>query len=256
MYLKKMLAIIFLLLILISCSQRERIENISQLAEKEFAVPTGTIADQLVLSRFPEADFKYFNTVLDACLAVKSGKADAAAYDEPQLKNIAAKIKGVKLLPEMITVDKYGFAVKKDNHDLKTVIDSVLYEINHNGRYDEMITRWLPEKGEPASMPKIRSNTSQGVLRLGTSAVTEPFSFMNESREIVGLDIEIASLVAKKLGKKLEIVNMDFGAMIPALAAGKVDMIGACITISEERQQKVLFSKPYYKGGIAALVKK
>jgi len=54
----------------------------------------------------------------------------------------------------------------------------------------------------------------------------------------------------------LEVVNMDFGAMIPALTAGKVDMIGACITITEERAKKVLFSEPYYNGGIAALVKK
>jgi polar amino acid transport system substrate-binding protein len=37
--------------------------------------------------------------------------------------------------------------------------------------------------------------------------------------------------------------------------AGKVDMIGACITITEERSKKVLFSEPYYVGGIAALVR-
>jgi polar amino acid transport system substrate-binding protein len=54
---------------------------------------------------------------------------------------------------------------------------------------------------------------------------------------------------------KLEVVNMEFGAMIPALLSGKVDMIAACITITEERAKKVLFSEPYYVGGIAALVK-
>lgn len=54
----------------------------------------------------------------------------------------------------------------------------------------------------------------------------------------------------------LEIVNMDFGAMIPALVSGKVDMIGSCITITEERAKSVLFSEPYYQGGIAVVVKK
>ncbi len=43
--------------------------------------------------------------------------------------------------------------------------------------------------------------------------------------------------------------------MIPALMAGKVDMIGACITITEERKKSVLFSEPYYTGGISALVR-
>jgi polar amino acid transport system substrate-binding protein len=104
-------------------------------------------------------------------------------------------------------------------------------------------------------MPEITSSGSKGVLKLGTAAVTEPFSFMDGSQKVVGLDIELAAYVAQKLDMKLEIVNMDFGAMIPALLSGKVDMIAACITITDERAQKVLFSEPYYTGGIAALVK-
>lgn len=48
---------------------------------------------------------------------------------------------------------------------------------------------------------------------------------------------------------------MEFGSLIPALASKKVDMIGACITITEERSKKVLFSNSYYTGGIAAIVK-
>lgn len=243
------------ILLLAGCATREKIENLGQLADKEFAVPTGTIADQLVLSKFPEAEFKYFNTVLDACMAVQSGKADAAAYDEPQLRNIAAKVPGIKVLPDMITVDNYGFAVSLDNTPLKAEIDAVLSEINGNGYYDEMMTRWLPESGNPAPMPQIPEGETDGVLRLGTAAYTEPFSFMNGQQEIVGIDIEIARLVAQRMHKKLEIVNMEFGSVIPALAAGKVDFIAACITISAERQKKVLFSQPYYQGGIAALVK-
>lgn len=90
---------------------------------------------------------------------------------------------------------------------------------------------------------------------MGTSSVTEPFSFVDGSREIVGYDIELAQRIAKKLDKKLVIVNMDFGGMIPALISGKVDMIAACITITSERSKQVLFSTPYYVGGIAALVR-
>ena len=41
----------------------------------------------------------------------------------------------------------------------------------------------------------------------------------------------------------------------PLWDAGEVDMIGACITITPERAKQVLFSEPYYTGGIAALVR-
>ncbi len=252
----KLLFLAFSVLIFLTpgCSKREKITGLNQLAGKEFAVPTGTVADKLVLSKFPDAKFKYFNTVLDACLAVKGGKADAAAYDEPILKNIAAKNPGLKVLTEMITVDNYGFAVRMEDNELKVTIDSLIIEMKADGEYDAMLKRWLPDRGAPKPMPVIESGT-EGVLKFGTSAITEPFSFVDGTHQIVGLDVEIAALVAKKLNKKLEIINMDFGAMIPSLMANKVDMIGACITITEERAKKVLFSEPYYVGGIAALVK-
>lgn len=247
-------ALLISFLMLSSCGGREKITDFEQLAGKEFAIPTGTVADDLVLSKFPDAKFKYFNTVLDACLAVKGGKADAAAYDEPILKNIAAKNPGLKVLPQMITIDNYGFAVRLEDVQIKEAIDSVLFEMIESGRYDEMIARWLPAQGDPHPMPAIETGV-EGVLRFGTAAVTEPFSFVDGEMKVVGLDIEIAALTAKMLNRRLEVVNMDFGAMIPALISGKVDMIGACITITPERAQKVLFSRPYYTGGIAALVR-
>jgi polar amino acid transport system substrate-binding protein len=253
----KLLGIFSLLLVIVAlngCSKREKIKNLSQLTGKEFAVPTGTVADKLILSKFPDAKFKYFNSVLDACMAVKAGKADAAAYDEPILKNIAGKNPGLTVLPEKITTDNYGFAVQLGNTKLKETIDNVVNEIKTSGEYYKMLERWLPKEGAPKPMPQISAGQN-GVLRFGTAAITEPFSFVDGSQKIVGLDIEIASLVAQKLNMKLEIVNMDFGAMIPALMANKVDMIGACITITEERAKSVLFSAPYYVGGISALVK-
>ena len=137
--------VISVLLMASGCSQKEDITHLSQLNNKVFAVPTGTAADKLVLSKFPEAKFQYFNSVLDAAMAVKLGKADAAAYDEPILRNIAAKNGGLLLLPEKITVDNYAFAVGMENRELKTAIDAVIGELKNNGTYGAMQKRWFPE---------------------------------------------------------------------------------------------------------------
>jgi len=233
---------------------RAPVTELSQLAKKDFAVPTGTVADQLVTSKIPDAKFAYFNSVLDAALAVKNGKADAAAYDEPILRNIAARNPGLTVLPEPITIDQYGFATRLDEAAIKAAVDAVVAEARASGDYQAMLERWLPAQGAPAAMPALETAGEQ-VLRFGTAAVTEPFSFIDGSQQVVGLDIEIATRVAQKLGRRLEVVNMEFGAMIPALVAGKVDLIGACITITPERAQKVLFSEPYYTGGISAMVR-
>jgi len=222
---------------------------------KTFAVPTGTVADQFVWQRFPDAKIKYFNSAYDCAVAVREGKADAAAYDKPILQNIAAKNDGLIVLDELLVDDKYGFAVQIQNEKLKTVIDQVLAELKSNSTYDDMMRRWFPEKGVPASMPVIELSGKNGILKFGTAAVTEPMSFVDANKKIVGFDIEFATYVARKLDKRLEIVDMEFGAMLPALSAGKVDMIGAGLSITEERAKSVLFSQSYYPSGIAAIVR-
>ena len=49
-----------------------QITQLAQLADKTFAVPTGTAADKLVLSKFPQAKFQYYNSVLDAAMATQA----------------------------------------------------------------------------------------------------------------------------------------------------------------------------------------
>lgn len=252
---RSVLLALVVMLGLAACSEpRAPINGLPDLAGKEFAVPTGTITDQLVTKVIPDAKFKYYNSAMDASLAVRTGKVDAAAYDEPVLRNIAARNAGLKVLPERITTDQYGFAVRLGEQALKEAIDAEVAALKASGEYDAMLKRWLPEKGAPAPMPVIPAGTGE-VLRFGTASVNEPFSFRDGSNAVVGLDVEIVSRVAARLGRRLEIVDMEFGAMIPALVAGKVDVIGACITITPERAKGVLFSESYYTGGISALVR-
>ncbi len=251
------LVVFLVLLALWGCTKKkDQISSLKMLeGGKTFAVPTGTMADQFVLRKFPDARLKYFNSVLDCALAVKGGKADAACYDQPVLKNIAGKNEGVTVLSELLVGDQYGFAVQINDQKLKLAMDSVLATLKADGTYADMMKRWFPEKGNPAPMPDLKVNGGNGVLRFGTAAVTEPMSFYDANRKLTGFDIEFATRIANFLGKKIEFVDMEFGAMLPALISGKVDMIGAGISITEERGKKVLFSKSYYPSGIAALVK-
>lgn len=246
-----------ILLAAIGCGKKETIiTGLDQLAGgKTFAVPTGTVCDQFVLKRFPDAKMDYYNSALDCALAVQGGKADAGAYDLPVLKNIAARNEGLKVLSELIEGDRYGFGFQKGDTALKQAVDTVLAELKSNGIYNDMMKRWFPDKGAPAPMPDIPLTGTNGVLRFGTAAVTEPMSFIDASRKVVGFDVEFAARVAQKLGKRLEITDMEFGAMLPALIAGKVDMIGAGLSITEERAKRILYSESYYPSGIAVVVR-
>jgi len=253
----RLLPVFLVMILLTGCDHSdEAITRLSQLAKgKTFAVPTGTVADQMTLEKFPDATIEYYNSVLDCALAVKEGKADAAIYDLPVLKNIVAKNQGLTVLPELLFDDQYGFAVQLENRRLKEAMDTVLATLKADGTYDDMVRRWLPDRGSPAPMPDISLPGTNGTLLFGTAAVTEPMSFMDAEKRIVGFDVEFAARVAQYLGMSLEVVDMEFGAMLPALIAGKVDMIGAGLSITEERKKKVLFSECYYQSGIAAVVR-
>ncbi len=225
------------------------------LEDKVFAVPAGTAADQMVLDRFPEAGILYFNSVLDCALAVKEGKARATAYDLPVLANIEAKLEGLTVLDEFIMDDQYGFAVRQGDQRLKEAMDRVLSQIQEDGTYKEMQDRWFPKQGEPGPMPDIPLSDRNGILNFGTAAVTEPMAYVYADEGVIGFDIEYAMRISRDLGMELNIVNMEFGALLPALISGKVDMIGAGLSITEERAKSVLFSEPYYEGGLAVMVK-
>jgi len=230
-----LLLLILIVLSVIGCHQKKdtQITSLKMLeGGKAFAVPTGTIADQLVLKRYPDARIKYYNSVLDCVIAVRDEKADAACYDLPILKNIAGKNDGVTVLSELLVGDQYGFAAQLGNKELKIAMDTVLATMKADGTYNDMMKRWFPQKGNPAPMPELKLTGDKGILRFGTAAVTEPMSFYDSNRKLVGFDIEYATRIANFLGKKIEFVDMEFGAMLPALISGKVDMIGAGISIT------------------------
>jgi|UniRef100_A0A7V4CLT3 lysine-arginine-ornithine-binding protein len=96
----------------------------------------------------------------------------------------------------------------------------------------------------------------RGKLIVGTEPTFPPFEFVDEKNQVVGFDIDIANELAKRLGVKLEIVNLPFDSLIPALLQGKIDLIIAGMTITEERAKVVDFSKPYFEANQAIVVRK
>lgn len=98
----------------------------------------------------------------------------------------------------------------------------------------------------------------KGVLVMGTSADYPPYEFhktIDGKDTIVGFDIEIAKGIAADLGVELEIVDMKFEGLLPALMGGKIDMVVAGMNPTDERKKSVDFSMIYYEAGQTMLVK-
>ena len=93
-------------------------------------------------------------------------------------------------------------------------------------------------------------------LKMGTNATFPPYEFYDdETGEVVGIDAEVAAAICAKLGYELEIVDMDFDAIIPAVTTGKIDFGMAGMTVTEERLQSVDFTTSYATGIQVVIVK-
>lgn len=76
-------------------------------------------------------------------------------------------------------------------------------------------------------------------LIVGTCSGFPPYEILNEKNELVGFDIDIARIIAKKMEKDLEIKDMSFDSLIISLQQGSIDLAIAGISITPSRQQKI-----------------
>jgi polar amino acid transport system substrate-binding protein len=88
-----------------------------------------------------------------------------------------------------------------------------------------------------------------GELRVGTTATQPPMIATTKKGDIIGLDADIARLMADGLGVKVKFIKMSFSKLLPALRDGKVDIILSGMTMTSGRNTKVAFVGPYYVSG-------
>lgn len=96
------------------------------------------------------------------------------------------------------------------------------------------------------TMAKIKE---EGKIVMGVNATYAPFEFhktIDGEDQIVGFDIDLGQAIADELGVELEVVDMSFDGLLPALSTGKVDFLPG-LSYSDERAENAAFSDPYHR---------
>jgi polar amino acid transport system substrate-binding protein len=104
----------------------------------------------------------------------------------------------------------------------------------------------------PTTAPPV---TSQPALRVGTTPLYPPISFKQHGY-LTGLEVDCALGFADELGRRVELVELDWEALIPALESGQIDVIMAGMSITAARAQRVRFVSPYLRVGQMAIFRK
>ncbi len=178
---------------------------------------------------------------LAACGGEKSNKKDTAAKD------------AVKVIEIDLTEEEYAFGVDKTQPELLTAVNEFIAEIKADGTLDEICNRYFGD-GEPQKVASAKEDSNKDQLVVATNAAFEPFEY-TAGEYYLGIDMEIAALLAKKLNKELVIKHMDFDAVCLSVGQQKCDIAMAGLTIKPDREEYVNFSDSYYAASQRLIVK-
>lgn len=109
------------------------------------------------------------------------------------------------------------------------------------------------ESEEPAAESGF-TTVEEGKLIMSTNAAFPPYETTDDSGAVIGIDPEIAALIAEKLNLELVIDDMDFDGALLAVQQGKADMVMAGVSITEDRLLVMDFTTPYAGGQQVVIV--
>ena len=100
-------------------------------------------------------------------------------------------------------------------------------------------------------------NTSSGKEYLvATDATLAPMSFMSVGNDITGFEPDLMRALAKEARIDIQFVNVEWAGLFGGLITQKFDMVISSVTILEERKERMAFSDPYLKSGLALVIRK
>ena len=230
------------------------IKSAADLDGKRIGVQQGTTGELYVQENVKNAKLSSFKSGIDAALDLKNGAIDAVILDELPAKEIVSRNSDLMIVTDKFAKEEYAIAVKKDDLELLNDINTTIIKLKSTGEYKKLVNAFMPSDGK-VQIPPSENIKSSKILKLGTNATFPPFEYL-EGKDIVGFDISVGERIAKDKGMQLEVVNMDFDSLIPALSSGAIDFIAAGMSVTEERKKNVSFSVPYFESEQVIIVRK
>lgn len=240
--------------LLMGCKQQEakRITE-ANVFQQRIGVMLGTTCDQFMIKHHPQSDLYRMDSYPDQILALNQRKVDVVLMDESAYNITLAKTGKYSIVIPRLYVERFGMGFSKKNSTLREAYNRFLEKIKADGTYDRMVQKWN-DSIETASVA-IDPNLKGEPLRVACTGATDFFEFFRNG-QLQGFDIDMVQHFAAFLGRPVEFSCMNFSSLIPALVSQKVDLITACIAVTEERKKQIDFSDVYYESRMQVLALK
>ena len=165
----------------------------------------------------------------------------------------------VKVFTEYeLTAESYAFAIAKGNDELLTAANELLDDLYETGDLDKIINSFFDgtatfEYTNPVSTVPTGAD-KENYLIVATNAYFPPFEYY-EGNKLSGVDMQLAYLLAEKLGKTLYINDMAFDTIITSVKNGESDIGMAGMTVNPARLELIDFTTEYYESAQVLIVR-
>lgn len=233
--------------------------EISQLNNPRYRVgcDTGGPMHEKTLKYFPNAQILFYNSLLDAYHALKTGKIDALVCSESEMMSAMKNgINDAKFLPGYLG-EPVGIAAGLSDHSkipgLKEKFNAFIAKIKADGTFNDMLKRWVYDGN--TNMPDINVPEKSDIhLTVGTTGLVVPFSFYI-GKDVTGFDIELARRFAADIGAALEFKISDFGGILMFIHEGMTDIALSNLYYNTERSENLTFSDIIFTVNAAVVVR-
>lgn len=215
---------------------------------------TGTVLDAIARGIQPDLKFRWFNEYAGLTEALLTDKIDIVIIDTSIARRWAASRPNDFEIAFCTGTNPYGYFFAKGSEWCEQ-INGELRKMIASGEVKRIIDKWC----NSTNMDEVAAErvgdipAKAGVIRFATTCEEEPGAFIRNGKP-VGFDIDILTLVAARLGKRLEVTKTSHLSCIPSVQMRKAEVGGGCVTITKEREIIVDFSDCYYDDGFAVLV--
>lgn len=253
----KILSVVLALVLIVGCFAACGGDKEDKNKGIKIGAQTNTTGDIYASGDFgKDAVTGYSNGAL-AVEALKNGKVDCVIIDNEPAKAYVAANTGLKILETEYAVEDYAICFRKGNTELKDAVDGALKELIADGSVKTIIDKYINSDSEAKNLvgvPVEAEDTDKPNLTMATNAEFPPYEYIDGDM-YYGIDVEVAKIIADKLGYDLVIANVDFDSIIPGVQAGKYDMGMAGMTVTKDRLKSVDFSSSYATGIQVVIVK-
>ncbi|MDO4939879.1 MAG: transporter substrate-binding domain-containing protein [Lachnospiraceae bacterium] len=252
--------VLLLAAVLTACGKKNiQINTLEDLKGKTISTKNGTVFAQEIKENeiIKDCEIIYGPTENDAFAMMLRGKSDGFAVDNLAAQSYLHKNEGVKILGEHLSESAYGIAIRKGS-PIKDEINRALQELREDGKMDELSDKWL---GDNDDIKKISDeiwepcDNPEGTIICLDNSDLDDICYRDSDENLLGLDIEMVLLIAKKMNYNVEFKETMFDDIIPNIATGAGDIGVSGISITGERKRLIDFSDPYMDASTVIMVR-